>query len=338
MPGTSLLDWLLQKFPETPKTRAKQWILAGRVTVAGEVVRRPQQLMEDPGESLQLGGRHAPAVSFGPAWKIHPRVTLLHIDSSLAVVDKGPGLVSVPAPNAALSALSILSDFLAGKLRARERLVSVKTLPPVFRRLQLLPVHRLDQFTSGVFCMATSPQARENLIGQLQSRSMHREYIAFAEGRSASPSGTWRNWLQLSRDEMRQNVVHARPNSSSQTDICEAITHFEVLEEYPLPSNRGFVTKLKLRLETGRKHQIRAQAAHAGLPLVGDRVYNAHKIVDFSRQALHAAILKLIHPEHPGETRTWEATLARDLRQLETALREGRVLLSPISAAPRPTD
>jgi 23S rRNA pseudouridine1911/1915/1917 synthase len=103
-----------------------------------------------------------------------------------------------------------------------------------------------------------------------------------------------------------------------------------VLAEYPLAGGNAFVTKLRLRLETGRKHQIRVQAAHAGFPLVGDRTYNpvyresdsAHAFVDFPRQALHAQTISLEHPDHPGQRMTWTAELPKDLRQLETALKK----------------
>jgi 23S rRNA-/tRNA-specific pseudouridylate synthase len=116
-------------------------------------------------------------------WQIHPRVSLLYLDSALAIVNKGPGLISVPAPNCDLSALSILADFLVGRLKARDRGVAGKSLPPAYRRLEPLPVHRLDQYTSGVFCMATNPAARHHLIEQFKAHTMKREYVAFVEGR-----------------------------------------------------------------------------------------------------------------------------------------------------------
>src|SRR5947209_5492135 len=182
-----LLDWLLRKHPDTPKSRAKQWILAGRVSINGVVIRKPHQAISDPGDALELGARHATILNCGSGWQIHPRVSLLYLDSSLAVVHKGPGLISVPAPNCDLSALSILADFLEGKLKARDRAIAGRSLPPAYRRLQPLPVHRLDQYTSGVFCMAMNPTARHHLIEQLRSHSMTREYVAFVEGRSRAP-------------------------------------------------------------------------------------------------------------------------------------------------------
>jgi 23S rRNA pseudouridine1911/1915/1917 synthase len=331
--NSPLLHWLLQQHPATPKSRAKQWIVAGRVSVNGVVIRRPHQLMTDPGDTLELGGCHATALDCGSGWQIHPRVSLLYLDSSIAIVNKGPGLISVPASNCVLSALSILADFLAGRLKARDRGVAGKSLPSVYRRLEPLPVHRLDQYTSGVFCMATNPAARRHLIEQLKAHAMKREYVAFVEGRPRTPTGTWRQRLQLSRDELSQRVLLETQLKDPGSEAREAITHYEVIAEYPLTGGKGFVTKLRLRLETGRKHQIRVQAAHAGLPLIGDRTYNpayceqdhTHTPIDFPRQALHAEVLSLEHPAQPGKRMTWTAELPKDLRQLETALRSSRL-------------
>jgi 23S rRNA pseudouridine1911/1915/1917 synthase len=323
-----LLDWLLRQYPDTPKTRAKQWILAGRVKVNGVIVRKPHLQIPDPGDGLELGDRRATTLDCGSGWQIHPRVSLLYLDSALAIVNKGPGLISVPAEAGDLSALSILADFLVGKLRALDRGIAGKSLPPAYRRLDPLPVHRLDQYTSGVFCIATNPVARRLLIEQLQAHTMSRSYVAYAEGRIREPKGTWQNWLQLSRDELRQHIVseaQAKSASLSEPEVREAITHYEVIAEYPLADGKRFVTKLRLRLETGRKHQIRVQAAHAGLPLVGDRTYNpgvrSGESIEFDRQALHAEVLSLEHPNWPGKRMSWTAELPKDLRQLETALR-----------------
>ncbi len=325
----TLLDWLLLKHPHTPRTRAKQWILAGRVSVNGLVVRKPQQRLADPGETLRLGDRRAATLECGRGWVIHPRLTLLHLDPSLAVVNKGPGLISVPAPGCSISALSILGDFLAGKLTARERGPAGRSLPPAYRKLTPLPVHRLDQYTSGVFCMATNPVARACLIEQLKAHTMKREYVAFVEGRPSASKGVWRHWLELSDDELRQRIVSGEQTPGGRSKAQEAITHYEVLAEYPLAGGKGTVAKLRLRLETGRKHQIRVQAAHAGLPLLGDRAYHpAHRnasgsgpLIPFPRQALHAEFLSLEHPDRPGKQIVWHAELPADLRQLEADLR-----------------
>jgi 23S rRNA pseudouridine1911/1915/1917 synthase len=335
-PGTGdrpLLHWLLLRHPDTPKVRAKQWILAGRVSVRGVVIRKPHQLLPDPGDSLALGDRRSTTLDCGTGWQIHPRVSLLYLDSALAIVNKGPGLISVPSGKDELSALGILADFLAGKLKAQQRGVAGKSLPPPYRRLELLPVHRLDQYTSGVFCIAANPAARGHLIEQLKAHTMQREYVAYVEGRAGASTGTWRQWLQLSRDELRQQVLTDAQAREAREEAREAVTHYEVIAEYARAGGKEFCSKLRLRLETGRKHQIRVQAAHAGMPLIGDRTYNssyrmqdpARPPVDFPRQALHAEVLRLEHPEQPGTRMSWTAELPKDLRQLEMALRSGRV-------------
>jgi 23S rRNA pseudouridine1911/1915/1917 synthase len=334
--GRPVLEWLLQKHPDTPKSRAKHWIQAGRVSVNGVIIRKPHQRTPDPGDSLALLDRHATHLECGAGWQIHPRVALIYLDSAFAIVNKGPGLISVPASNCDLSALSILADFLSGKLKARDRSVAGKSLPPAYRRLECLPVHRLDQYTSGVFCIACNPSARASLIEQLKAHTMKREYVAFVEGRSLTPKGTWRHWLRLSQDELRQHIIsdaEAKSALARNSEVKEAITHYEVMREYPLAGEAGVVTKLRLRLETGRKHQIRIQAANAGLPLIGDRTYNpkfrrqteAGAPLDFPRQALHAEVLALEHPERPGTRMDWKAEMPKDLRQLEAALRSGHL-------------
>lgn len=329
-PASTLLDWLVKQHPETPKKRAKQWIQAGRVSVNGEVIRQPHRRMDDPGDGLELLGRGASVLNCGTGWQIHPRVAILYLDPSIAVVNKGPGLISVPAPNSDISALSILADFLAGDLKAQDRSVAGRSLPPAYRQLKIQPVHRLDQYTSGVFCLATSGKAREKLIEQLKAHSMKREYVAYVQGQPKTPTGTWRHWLKLSEDELRQFVITPFEAKNSPDEALEAITHYEVATVYPL-GDKGVVTKLRLRLETGRKHQIRAQAAQMGFPLIGDRVYNPSyrgkaeeaAAIPFERQALHAERLTLEHPEKPGTIMSWTADLPKDLRQLEAVLQAG---------------
>ena len=329
-----LLVWLLKAYPDTPKTRAKQWIAAGRVSVNGQIIRMPHQKIADPQGTLKLLHRETTALECKVnGWRIHPRVTLLHLDAALAVVDKGAGLISVPAPEVDISALSILADFLAGDLRAMESGADGRgrSLPPAYRRLKPLPVHRLDQYTTGVFCMAMNPTARRNLIEQLKAHTMQRSYVAFVEGRPPEAKGTWKNWLKLRDDELRQFVISDEEAQAAGEAAIEAITHYEVLAEFPLANKRDVVSKLRFRLETGRKHQIRAQAAFAGLPLIGDQTYNrkyrenqSAGRIDFPRQALHAETLTLIHPSS-GERVTWTAPLPKDMRQLEALLRAKRV-------------
>ncbi len=327
----TLLNWVLERFPDTPRKRAKEWILAGRVSVGGTVVRKPNQMLADP-TTLELQGRRLATLALDEEWRIHPRLSLVHLDASLAIVNKGAGLLSVPAPITDLSALSILADFLAGKLRGLAPLraglghrTAERRLPAAFRKLTPLPVHRLDQFTTGVLSLAMNPAARAALIEQFSAHTASRQYVAFVDGRPKTPRGTWRHWLRFDDDVLRQHVS----SNASGPDWVESVTHYEVLDEFPLGTTGRVVSKMRFSLETGRTHQIRAQAAHEGLPLIGDRTYHplyhaskrerAFVPIEFERQALHAEELELAHPAS-GQRMKWRVPLPADLLKLERVL------------------
>ena len=175
--------------------------------------------------------------------------------------------------------------------------------------------------------MACNPRSRERLIEQLKARKMAREYVAFVNGKPKHPNGTWRNWLELSSDQTRQRIVTQDQSKAAGVRAQEAITHYETVAQYNL-ENGAVVSQLQVRLETGRRHQIRIQSAAAGLPIIGDRTYNeAYRRanvesapIQFPRQALHAQRLILEHPE-TGAQLSWTAQLPPDMRQLVAKLR-----------------
>jgi 23S rRNA pseudouridine1911/1915/1917 synthase len=331
-PGTNsrpLLDLVLEKFPDTPRKRAKEWIVAGRVSVAGKTERKPNQMFPADHGRLELQGRGLAPLVPDEEWRIHPRLSLIHLDASLAIVNKGAGLLSVPAPITDVSALSILNDFLAGKLRGLGPRTTVRRLPPAIQQLRPLPVHRLDQFTTGVLCLALNPAARTALAEQFAAHTASRQYVAFIDGRPRSPRGTWRHWLRFDDNALRQQVF-TQPGSP---DALESVTHYEVIEEFILGKTGHVISKMRFKLETGRTHQIRAQAAQEGLPLVGDRTYHPlyhpsqrdHAVIPIpcERQALHAETLELTHPVS-NQRQQWSAPIPADLQELERALRGRR--------------
>jgi 23S rRNA pseudouridine1911/1915/1917 synthase len=128
---------------------------------------------------------------------------------------------------------------------------------------------------------------------------------------------------------MYQNVFE-----NMEPGATEAISHFEVVDEYSWPTsvrgNLHFISKLRLRLETGLKHQLRIHAAQAGVPLLGDRHYHPDYETALKnktgmpygvqRQALHASSLGLVHPE-TGELRRFNCKFPRDLTELEDTMR-----------------
>lgn len=185
---------------------------------------------------------------------------ILYEDQDLVVVDKPAGLLSV----ATEKELELTAH---GILKRR------------FHNRTVFPIHRLDKDTSGLLVFAYTTEARDHLKKQLEERTMMREYRALVHGHPGK--GTWHCFLR----ENAQMVVHTCVPSQGK----EAITHFETI------SKKRKTALLKLQLKTGRKHQIRVQAAHAGYPIVGDRKYG---IEDGGKSLeLRAVALSFIHPK-----------------------------------------
>lgn len=320
------LEWLLRAYPDSPKKRVKEWFARGRVQLDGQPLAKPHHLLEDPGDRLRMGEPLPGAKVFFKRMptRIHAQVNLLYIDSSLAIVSKGPGLLSVPLPGKSQpSVLSLLETYLQGKgaLELDRNRVNRTGLTP-------LPVHRIDQYTSGLLCFAMNAEAREHLVRQVRDHSFIREYLALGDGKLASRRGTWRSWFKLDESGMEQTVFDEPTEGAT-----EAITHYEVLDTISWPTGRGeqhTVSRLRLRLETGLKHQLRIHAARAGAPLLGDRFYHpdfkqatergAGSPYGCKRQALHASSIGFIHPE-TGVTKRFSSKFPRDLAELEHDLR-----------------
>ncbi|HKK19689.1 MAG TPA: pseudouridine synthase, partial [Opitutales bacterium] len=192
-----------------------------------------------------------------------------------------------------------------------------------------LPVHRLDQYTSGLLCFAMNADAREHLVKQVREHSFLREYLALGDGALEPKRGTWRSWFKLDEQGMEQTVYDEPAEGAT-----EAISHYDVLDTIRWPIAGGkyhTVSRLRLRLETGLKHQLRIHAARAGVPLLGDRFYHpdfkkaaeqgAGQPYGCKRQALHASSIGFVHPE-TGKTKRFSSKFPRDLAELEQSLRE----------------
>jgi 23S rRNA pseudouridine1911/1915/1917 synthase len=144
-------------------------------------------------------------------------------------------------------------------------------------------VHRLDRDTSGLLVVARSEEAHRRLRAALQAREITREYLVLAEGRPPARTGTID--APLGRDR------RVRTRMSTDTDEPRAaVTHF--ILERALPAT----TLLRVRLETGRTHQIRAHLRAIGHPVAGDPEYGTPGRLGLERQFLHAARLAFAHP------------------------------------------
>jgi 23S rRNA pseudouridine1911/1915/1917 synthase len=220
--------------------------------------------------------RDVPEARFSIAWE----------DEHLMVVDKPAGVVVHPARGHAAGTLA----------QALER-VGAAGGPEGRRGI----VHRLDRDTSGLLVVARSDEVLAALQSALRRREIVREYLALVEGRPDSRTGTIE--APLGRDR--------RVRTRMSTDTAEgrsAITHFEterVLEGYTL---------LRVRLETGRTHQIRAHLKAIGHPVAGDPEYGHAGALGLERQFLHAERLAFEHPV-TGERIDVRSPLPDDLRR-----------------------
>jgi 23S rRNA pseudouridine1911/1915/1917 synthase len=144
-------------------------------------------------------------------------------------------------------------------------------------------VHRLDRDTSGLLVVARSPESYARLQQLVRERALEREYVALVRGRPRSRTGRIEAPLGRDRsDPTRQSLDTDSPR--------DAVTHFELLELLPRHA------LLRVRLETGRMHQIRVHLAAIGLPVSGDPIYGIARDLELERQFLHSARLSFEHP------------------------------------------
>ncbi len=218
---------------------------------------------------------------------VDPRasVALVHVDHALAVVEKPPGLVVHAAPgHRGETLVDVLGELLGGGP------------DPVRPGI----VHRLDRDTSGLMVVARTEEAHRALAAAIKAREVRREYLALVSGRPRSRSGTID--APLGRDYRKPERRAVRGRGSR-----EARTHFEVEQL------AGDDTLVRVRLETGRTHQIRAHFAAIGHPLVADPRYGGPERHGLRRQFLHSAKLGFRHPV-TGEDLEFSSALPADLR------------------------
>jgi 23S rRNA pseudouridine1911/1915/1917 synthase len=290
---------LAQMFPDYSRSRLKAWLMDGQVLVDGAVWRPRDRV--DGGEIVELTVIQEAAV------RAKPEAIPLDIafeDEALIVINKPAGLVVHPGAGNA-------SGTLMNALLHHDP--SLEALP----RAGI--IHRIDKDTSGLLLAAKTLPAHTVLVKRLADREISRQYqavcIGVLTGGGTIDAAIGRHPVDRTRMTVRED---GRP----------AVTHYTVLERY-----RGH-TYIKVKLETGRTHQIRVHFAHRRHALVGDPVYGGRLAIPagasdklqtalrgFRRQALHASRLQLAHPA-TGEAIRVEAPLPDDFGQLLRALRE----------------
>lgn len=293
MAGNRLDQVLAKLFPDYSRSRLQRWLASGQVTLNRHV--RSQKHKVAGGETVRIDAEleSETEVQAQPI-----ELELVHEDEQLLVINKPAGLVVHPAagnPDGTLqNALLFHDPGLAAVPRAGI-------------------VHRLDKDTSGLLVVARTLAAHAALVQQLQQRSVHREYLALVHGALPAGGSIDAPVGRHPRDRLRMAVV-----SHGKT----AITHFRVERRFTGHS------LLRVRLETGRTHQIRVHMAYQRTPIVGDPLYGGRQrlpagasaalretIRRFHRQALHATRLELVHPA-TGRQQSWQLDLPADMQAL----------------------
>ena len=301
MGGQRLDQIAAQLFAEHSRSRLAGWIKEGRLTVDGAVL-RPRDVVHF-GSVLELETEQE-AQGEWVAQDIP--LNIVYEDDDLLVIDKPAGLVVHPA---------------AGHADGTLLNALLHHVPDIINVPRAGIVHRLDKDTTGLMVVAKTLQAQTKLVEQLQSRTVSRIYEAIvigvitAGGKINAPIGR--------HGQQRQRMAVMEGGKP-------AVSHYRVLERFRAH------THTRVKLETGRTHQIRVHMAHINFPLVGDPAYGGRfrippaasqtmvqALKDFPRQALHARFLELEHPT-TGQRMKWESPLPDDFVWLLTLLRQDR--------------
>ena len=287
-----------QLFPDFSRARLQAWIRDGVLTVDGETRKPKDKLVGD--ELLEINvvtqaeGEWLPEVM---------DLDVVYEDDHIMIINKPMNMVVHPAAG------NLTGTLLNGLLH---HCPSLQDIP----RAGI--VHRLDKDTTGLMVVAKTLKAQNHIVNQLQTREMGREYEAIVQGTMTGGGSVKEPMARHAKDRTKM-AVH--PTGK------DAITHYRILDKFPCH------THVRVKLETGRTHQIRVHMAHIKHPLAGDQTYGGRVrlpkgvstvlrdvLRDFPRQALHAKRLELHHPE-TEELMSWEVPLPEDFIELLAALK-----------------
>jgi 23S rRNA pseudouridine1911/1915/1917 synthase len=277
------------------RTQIRRMIGSGSVRVSGARVK--------PAHRLRLGEHVEGTVPPPEPCELAPEAIPLDVvyeDSSVIVVDKPAGLVVHPA-----------AGHRAGTL-VHALLHHCADLQGVGDALRPGIVHRLDKDTSGLIVAAKTHAAHRSLVAQFQAHTVDREYLALVRGAPKEQSGSIDAPIGRHPSDRKRYTADGRLTRRSRV-ARRAVTHWRVERRL------GELTLLRVRLETGRTHQIRVHLASVGLPVAGDPVYGggrrAAARLGLRRQALHAARLGFDHPVS-GQRLLFESGLPDDLERV----------------------
>jgi 23S rRNA pseudouridine1911/1915/1917 synthase len=269
-----LLPFLLDHITNRGRNSVKSLLSRGQVSVNGKSVTKHNFPLQ-PGQIVAID-QEKPAAA-----KELIGLTIVHEDDDLIVIQKDAGLLSIATGE-------------DNELTAYRQLMEhVRLSNPKSR---VFVVHRLDRDTSGVMMFAKSERIQQLLQNTWKDTVKERSYVALVEGAVKKPEGTISSWL-------KETSTLKMYSSHHDGDGLHAVTHYKLIQ-----ANRHF-SLLEVKLETGRKNQIRVHMADIGHPIAGDKKYGAEtKAV--GRLGLHARVLSFVHPVS-GELLTFESPIPK---------------------------
>ncbi len=285
--------WLAERLAGVSRSRIQQLLRSGDITVDGRVVEPDLKMAPGMSVSVRVTERKAPE-----AVSEEIPLDIVYEDSDLLVINKKPGMVVHPA-------CGHYSGTLVNAL-----LYHCGQLPGAGGALRPGIVHRLDKNTSGLMVVAKNDAAMAGLSKQFKDRKVGKEYLTVVWGRPARSGGRIETRIGRSTHDRKKMAVHR-------------VTGRLAVSAYETEAILGGgMSLLRVRLETGRTHQIRVHMAHIGHPVVGDADYGGRRKVSLAvqadRQMLHAAKLTFNHPG-TGKRMEFLSPLPEDMRRLVEA-------------------
>ena len=297
--GQRIDSAMAQMLPDYSRSKITTWVRSGGALINGKTFKPKEKILG--GEIVTLNIKAEKTND----WKAEDiPLDIVFEDNDIIVVNKPVGLVTHPG---------------AGNWTGTLANALLHYDPSLANLDRAGIVHRLDKNTSGLMVVARSELAQKNLVEQLQTHAVSREYSAIVYGHMISGGTVDEPIGRDPKDRIRQAVVE---------DGKDAVTHYRVIDRF------AHHTHVKAILETGRTHQIRVHLSYIGHPLIADPMYGGkirfpkkaddhlkNALKKFNRQALHAKKLTLTHPI-TLEQMSWKAPLPQDLKDLLKILQE----------------
>ena len=256
--GRRLTRFLQKTMPSATMGQIRKFLRLGRIKVDGKKGTEETLLTEGTVVDLYVEDEFFAEVEREDPFysKIRPRLTILYEDAHIMLLDKRAGLICHPDEGEKVNTL--LTHAQAYLYQKGEWTPGSGFAPAL--------CNRIDRFTAGVVILAKTPEALHAMDQKIRTHEVQKYYLCIVHGRMKHPDGTLRHYL-IKKPEQKKVTVLKRNEPGSK----EAVTYFQAIDE------RGGLTLCECLLGTGRTHQIRAQFAAIGHPLLGDNQYGSAK-------------------------------------------------------------